>query len=62
MSEKTVFAATCTEYAAVIERITRLETLPQGYWQEDHEYELDELLKRREKLRAQLKAMLEVEP
>jgi hypothetical protein len=70
MTDQTVFAATCSEYAATIERITRLETLaqrmvdaaPQGYWSEDHQYELDDLVKRRETLKQQLKAMLEVEP
>lgn len=62
MTDQTIFAATCSEYAATIERITRLETLPQGYWSEDHKYELDDLVKRRETLKQQLKAMLEVEP
>ena len=62
MNEQTIFAATCREYSTAIERIGRLETLPQGYWLEEYAYELEDLIKRRDVLRSQLKAMLEVQP
>lgn len=50
------FPELCQLYAETIARITALENLPAGYWQEDDPHELEDLRAREIELRAALQA------